>query len=242
MTELPTAPPIGFITFQSDDPAYKFTARLGDGVPNITNGFAGWVVQDRLRRRGLTEWKGNDPLTIDIPVLFDHFISGDGLTCEAEIRQLEKMAGLERGLGEPPIVHFNAAGAVPHDEHDASALDWVISGISFGAAELNKVGNRIRQACTISVMEYVEDDLLRDDSSAAKNRKRKATKSRGGKKAKGAAHKTHHVQTGETLSTIARDELGDASRWREIAVKNPKAGKPRRDPKSVTVGETLKMP
>jgi LysM repeat protein len=239
--ERPAAPPVGFVRFRSEDPFYEFVARLGDGSP-VPTFDTGWEREKRPKKKSLTNWTGSDGLELEFPILFDHFISGDGITCEAEIRQLEKMAGNEQDEDEPPIIAFNSNGVIPHDEHDAAQVDWVIAKLQWGDSDRNKTGNRIRQAVTVTLWEYVEDTQLNDDSAATKNRKKKGPKNKKGTKNRGARHKTHHVQPGETLSTIARDELGDASRWREIAKKNPKHGRPRRDPKSVTLGETLKMP
>jgi LysM repeat protein len=234
--EKPQAPPMGFIRFESQDPFYSVAVRLGDG--DIKPTFAtGWERQPRPQKKSITWWNGGDGFELSIPILFDHHISGDGITCEAEIRQLEAMAGQEKDVDEPPIIAFNSGGLVPHDEHDASHLDWIISSIDWGKAIRSKNGNRTRQEATVVLWEFVEDQELNDDSAAKKNKHRKKSK-----KSKGARHKTHHVQPGETLSTIARDELGNASRWRDIAKKNPKHGKARRDPKSVKPGETLKMP
>ena len=47
----------------------------------------------------------------------------------------------------------------------------------------------------------------------------------------------HVVQSGETLSGIARQKLGDAARWREIAALNPGM-----DPDKLKVGQRLVLP
>jgi hypothetical protein len=239
--ERPSAPPLGFVRFRSEDPFYMVTVRIGDGdiVPKFDTG---WEREKRPKKKSLTNWAGSDGLELEFPIMVDHFISNDGITCEAEIRQLEKMYGNEEDTEEPPIIAFNSAGLIPHDEHEASQVDWVIADLVWGKSDRNQYGNRVRQIGTITLWEYVVDSQLDDESSAGKNRKRKTSKDNRGNRRRGALHKTHHVQPGETLSTIARDELGDASRWREIAKKNPKHGRPRRDPKSVKPGETLKMP
>lgn len=244
-TERPSSPPLGWVRIVAGDkPPYKYdlTVRIGDGSPNPKHD-TGWEREKKPRDRSLTHWAGNDGLEIEFPILFDHFVSNDGVTCEAEIRQLEKMSGVERGLGEPPTIAFNSGGVIPHDEHDVSDVDWVIATVEWGDSMRNRSGNRVRQACTLTLWEYVTDTVLQDESSAAKNRKTKAKPTKG-KKKQGAKHEKHRVQLGETLSTIARDELGDAARWREIANKNKrkKTGRARRDPKDVTIGETLKMP
>jgi hypothetical protein len=234
--EKPPAPPIGFITFKSDDPDLVVTVRLGDG--DIKPDFdTGWTREKRPRKKALTWWSGTDGLNLDIPILVDHHVSGDGVTGERDCRILEKMEGQDLDGGEPPIIAFNSGGVVPHDEHDASHVDWVVSKIDWGPAIRNQYGNRTRQAATITLWNFEEDEQLNDDSASKVHKRR-----HGSTHSRGARHKTHHVQPGETLSTIARDELGDAKRWRDIAKKNPKHGRARRDPKQVTPGETLKMP
>ena len=45
------------------------------------------------------------------------------------------------------------------------------------------------------------------------------------------------VAPGETLTAIARNELGDASRWRDIVAANPGL-----DPSHIQAGQKLKMP
>jgi nucleoid-associated protein YgaU len=47
----------------------------------------------------------------------------------------------------------------------------------------------------------------------------------------------HVVQPGETLSGIAKQKLGDAARWREIATLNPRV-----DPDHLKVGQRLVLP
>lgn len=49
---------------------------------------------------------------------------------------------------------------------------------------------------------------------------------------------TYVVRKGDGLMSIARRELGDASRWREILKLNPEI----QDPDKIKVGQTLKLP
>jgi nucleoid-associated protein YgaU len=53
----------------------------------------------------------------------------------------------------------------------------------------------------------------------------------------GAGGRTYVVRAGDALTAIARRELGDASRWREIAALNPKV-----DPDRLLVGQSLALP
>jgi nucleoid-associated protein YgaU len=48
---------------------------------------------------------------------------------------------------------------------------------------------------------------------------------------------SHVVEPGETLIAIARNELGDASRWRDIVAVNPGL-----NPSEIKAGQRLKLP
>lgn len=226
----------GFVVFASWDPHYEVEVLLGDGAGNPTGGYGGWAKISRDRRRGLTEWQGNDPLEIDIPILFENWAVGTSL--EPDILQLEKMAGLgNEGGGEPPLMTFNSGGVISHDFHDAPKHDWVISNIVWGDAVKNDFGNRVRQIATVTVTQYISDDVL--SSSSAKKRKnskkgkiKKGTERSGGKKKSFTVEFNH-----QSLVTIAKKTLGDGNRWHEIAKLNSI-----RDPKATRKGQVLRIP
>lgn len=234
--KIPT-PPLGWVTFRSYAPTHRFTCRLGDGSPTITSGGGGWEVTKRPRRQSLVEWNGSDPMKIDIPILFDDFRSNQSV--EGDIISLEYMWGIGEDGGEPPLLAFNSGGVIPHDQHDAPTHDWVVDDVSWGDADRNEYGNRVRQAATVTVMLFVEDNVLSDQSAAQRRAATQAAKRQAGKtgKKRSAKHKTHTVRSGETLSSIAKEEYGDASRWHDIATKNGI-----RDPKSIKRNQVLKLP
>jgi hypothetical protein len=192
---------------------------------------------ERQRRRALTEWTGEGAYTMDIPILFDNWIVGESL--EADILALENMAGW--GIGqEPPLLAFNSAGVVPHDQHDAPTHDWVISDIAWGDADRNVHGNRVRQAATVTVMLYVEDDTLSDQSAAERRRAKKQNEKNKGRIPK---NKLYIVSAADIkhggLSYIAQKKLGDHRRWREIArIQVPRI----RDPKKLKVHQHIRLP
>lgn len=223
------SPPIGMITFESD--RLRVTCRLGEGFPNQTQGFGGWEETERWRRKSVTTWKGRQPWRISIPLLFDRLREGtQGVSVEPDIRLLERLAG--GGIeGTPPLIQFDSAGVVPHDKHDADHVIWVIDGLEFGAAVRNRYGNRVRAEVTVTVLEYVADEYLVHRAAANQRRDKRRSKRRGAK------NKRYRVRKGDTLSKIAKRELGNHQRWREIGRLNGI-----RDPKGVKVGQILRLP
>lgn len=220
---------VGQISFASND--ITVVADLGDGLPIQTQGFGGWQEIERPRRKSLTTWKGRQPWRITIPIIFDRLDQGDwGLSVETELRNLEKLAG--GGIqGEPPVLIVDSAGVVPHDFHDAPHVRWVLDGVEFGDTIRNPHGNRVRCELVVTVLEYVEDKHLAERSAANKARDKDRAKK------PGAKNKKYTVKKGDTLSKIARKQLGDAGRWREIGRLNNI-----RDPRNVHPGQVLRLP
>lgn len=233
---------LGYIAFESYDPHFACVALLGDGNPIPTDGYGGWQSVARIRRRGLTEWQGNNPLVIDIMIIFDGF--AEGKSQESAIRQLEKMAGLEQGMREPPLLTFDSGGLVPHDATDAAHNDWVISDIKWGDADRDHRGNRTRQAATVTVMQYIEEDALSMASPAQRRRRKQNLQKKKGRAQRGAKEKRYVVGNGETLESIAakphsQGGLGKSSRWHELKKLNPRF----RDAKRILdPGTILNMP
>jgi hypothetical protein len=235
------APSLGWIYIWSDSPAYSLTTLLGETSPTPTKGvqsYGGWQTIKRKRRRSLVEWLGVEPLTQDISIIMDGFANNTSV--EGMITQLERMAGRSRPGApdaEPPLIHFESLGVVPHDYHREPQTEWVIENLEWGDAERRGDGNRIRQAVTLTVAEYVEDDDLAGLTSAQRKKiaqaKRNAKK---GKGAKGAKEKRYVVKgSSETMETIAARELGKSSRWHEVKKLNPKL----RDPNRVIPAGTI---
>lgn len=204
--------PIGALSIWSDEIFVR--VGLGDGSPGQTQGFGGWEEKERERRKSLTTWKGRQPWRIPVAVLFDTLDDpGNGYLLERDIRNLEKLAG--GGIsGEPPIIRFDSGGLIPHDYTDAQQVRWVIDGIEFGDAIRNHNGNRIRQEITITFLEYVADETLKE--LAAKHRAPV-----GQKKCK-PRHKRYVTKQGDTLIKIAKVQYHDANCWKAIAKANPK--------------------
>lgn len=246
---MPAAPALGWIAIWSDDPAIELVARLGPDRPNVSAGYGGWDEVARPRRTTVTTWTGQPARRMSVGILIDNFVAGRSV--ETEIRRLERMA-LPRPGGQPPVVQVDAKGG--HLPYQGRA--WVIDGIEWGDASMNQNGNRVRQAATVTLLEYVADDLIRARTRQSPAQRRRAAKSRqtghGRKKnardkrrAVGPSRKnvrsrsrtTTAVYDGEDLASVAARELGDARRWRDIADLNGI-----RDPRAITTGQTLRLP
>lgn len=194
-------------------PQTEVRCYLGETAPKVIDGYGGWTVIARNRNRGLTEWTGNNPLAVEITFLMDDW-SGQK-SVEQDMRDLERMAGLDEGMREPPRVHWDANAM--HDNREAGQLLWIVEGLEWDTnMSRNSDGETVRASGTLTVRQYVGDVFII-----------------------AASQKTYKVVKGDTLMTIAKKKLGNASRWREIKNLNP--GKVR-DPKHLKTGITLKLP
>jgi len=243
------APPPGWVTVSADDPPLSVTARLAEDRPNIDSGYGGWDEVERPRRSPLTTYKSAPPLHLTLPMLIDEWV--EGTSVEDQIDQLERMGQPTSSADEPPQVRVSAiGGAVPHTDRT-----WVVADIAWGDALMNDDGDRVRQQVTMSLIEYVADVYLTELSAANRQRaKAAAPKKKPGAPAKRvvakkaarprwAKAKARSVVadddwgSGEDLLAIAARQLGDASRWPEIAALNGM-----RDPRSVRPGQVIRLP
>lgn len=242
-------PPVGYVTLASTDPPITVEARLWQDRPNVDSGFGGWDEIERPRRSPLTTFKGSPGLHLTLPLVLDHWT--DEASIEATIRDVERLGEATSSDGEPPQLRLSVTGgAIPYADRT-----WVVEGIDWGDAIMSAAGDRVRQAFTLSLLEYVTDVYLTERSAAARRRKKsaKSKKKRGAAKKrvvakrsgrrKGASARSAIAGSsadfgqGESLLSIAARELGDANRWPEIAALNGL-----RDPRAVAPGQELRLP
>jgi hypothetical protein len=214
---------------------------LGEEPPKVVQSYAVWEEITRPKRKSLTEWQGVKPLRVQVSLMIDYFNDhgpSPGIRCQKDMRNLELLAGAtQKGVKphKPPRVNW-WANAV-HDNDAASHLEWVVESLEWGDLTYNNVPNVVRATCTIVLLEWVEDQFIRQ-SGAKKNTNKKGGGGKGGKK-----NSTYRVTLKDTqrqgLKTIALKKLGDSKRWREIAkLQKP----PIRDPMAIRVNQILKMP
>lgn len=232
VADLPVEPGWAKLTV-ADDPKYTLLCELGDAPPTPTQGYGGWETVPRAARTGLTAWRGFEPLGIDLALLLDNHLEGKSV--ERSMQLLEALAG--RGEmrrpreDEPPHLIVDTAGVMPHDFHVDRDNRWVITDLDFDEESVirNDHGNWTRVAVTVSLLQYVADGGLAAQTAAVRRRihaRGKPTK------------RPYTARAGDTLVSIARRELGDPGRWREISDLNNI-----RDPRAkLKTGRKLRLP
>lgn len=193
----------------------------GQTPASVTGGYGGWTQVPRPRRKALTQWDGGTPYKVTFSVLFDGIFDGSG-SVEDDIAKLERLARSPAPGVAPPVVTVDAG--IPHaDTH------WVIDDLQWDPnPDYNAKGDRIRHECTIVLLEHVAGST----DGKAQGRARAATRPTSTQLAA-----TYTVRAGDTLQSIAASQLGDSSRWTEIAALNAI-----RDPRNLTVGQQLRLP
>lgn len=230
----------GQFSLQSFNPDLLFRAELGPDGANATDGFGGWGITGRPKLEGLTEWGGRNPLAIDIDWMIDNWDTMEPALVEDNIHVLERMAGVHDDT-EPPLLVVNGGGAIPFDYTSKPGLLWVVENLTFNKARTLRDSStrlRVRAGGTISLRKYTFDEALGEFTPAARARRRQKAKARAKARGRvGGGKKKHTVKQGETLGRISATFLGNPDRWREIAILNNL-----RDPRSLTVGQELRIP
>jgi hypothetical protein len=225
----PTA--VGWVSLQPEDIAdLAVLCELGDVAPDVTGGYGGWTVVDRQRDTAITSWQGFQPITVDLALWIDGFPTG--MVIDRLIDNLDALAGRGRKRlpGQPPTLIVDTAGVMRYDYTSIPELRWVITDLNWDSEEavVDDAGHRVRAACTVTIMQFVDAASLRNRALETRLAAQRKTQ---------AARKTHIAKDGETLITIARKELGDPGRWPELAKLNGI-----RDPLAVKRGAHIFLP
>lgn len=233
---------IGEFYIQSFDPAYYFTAELGDEAP-LPDGdsYGGWGVTAIPKRMGLTEWAGRPPMGIPLTFMIDRMNSGDGdagIYVAGQRDILEKIAATASRDEEPPVCIVDTGGVMPHDYVHASHVRWIIETIDWDKSlTVNSAtsGRPVRIGGTIHLRQYNHDDLLDAyEGPATKNRNKNKSKSK--PKGKTSSAQTYLVKEGDTLTSIAARALGSSTKWKQLADLNNI-----RNPRDLKINQVLKL-
>lgn len=201
-------------------------ALLAENGGHMTGGFGKWEQISVPRGIPFTQWVGRDLFAMDLELLLDNWAKHKSV--EPGIKALEEMAlrpGNWKGQYKtqtkpyptPPPIRL--VGAIPHPE-----FTWVINGIDWGDCLRHpKTGQRLRQAVTLHMLEYVEETEIANTLAPKKPAPRK-----------------YKVKKGDNLKKLAAHFLHKASRWKEIEKLNKGMRGWKLPPK--WVGKTIKIP
>lgn len=137
--------------------------KRGDGLPTITGGGSNYNTIQRPRRKSIVQWTGDDPYTMDVPIMIDGWATGTyGMThknMEADVARINQMR-FSPGDLVPPVQVF-IDGAVP-----VKGATWVITGIDWGTAAIwqadaKGAGHRLRQDAILHLLQYVQETDLK---------------------------------------------------------------------------------
>ena len=180
----------------------SLTVMLADSPPTISDGVSIWDTIARPKRDSFVKYTGRSPYQQTVNVMFDGW--RDNESQETRITKLVTMAS------KPHTVQLS--GHVLHKH-----LDWVITNVSWddqytiwkefitGSGKKKKTSLlRVRQAATITFLEYISDTIIKTPSAPHVVDP--------GKK----PIKKIKVPKGMMLKQIAQLEYGDPDKWRLI--------------------------
>lgn len=216
----------------SIDNTISFQANFGDGAAIVTEGYAGWSVTARPKDVGVVDWQGRNPMAIEIPFLLDYYTEAapgsgrdnPGADCENQVTNLEALCGIG-SHAQPSVCYVDGYGRIPHDYTIYNKNQWVIEQVTWDRGqEIRSAysGRRLKCGGTLTIRQYITaSDILHRISPT-----QRATPPR-----------TYKVKRGDNLTKIAAKFYGDANQWKKIADANKL-----RDPRSLKIGMTIKIP
>lgn len=186
-----------------------------------------WEIIPRPKRKSVTEYSGREPGTYALAAVLSY--ADIDRSIESLIIDMEvKLANPKPPRGEPPVVQIRGGGIPPLD----AITPWVLTSIDYDGEEIRLPdGPRTMAEFTMNFIEYVPSRLTIGTGST----KSVAAQASAASTTKAASNYT--VKSGDTLQTIAARVLGNQARWAEIGTLNGI-----RDPRNVTVGQTIRLP
>lgn len=190
---------------------------LDEDAPIMSDGGGGWTTTDRWGRKAITSWQGEQPYKLEISGLFVARFQGVN-DVEAFCDEIEMWYAARGDFNAPR--HVRVVGASPGTDKE-----WVITDLQWKPSVRLADGKRRIAPFDLVLMEFVDpDSVIRPTKRAAdaSNRKR-----------------LYVVKPGDTLTSIAKNKLGDAKRADDIRRENLPA---LRDARSLKPKMTILLP
>jgi len=152
---------------------------IGDDEPS--GGVGGWQTLPRPRRTTGVYWGGTPEVTWTLPLMLDGMEVRPGVDRVIEA-ELARVASWGRSIRPKRVTLPPPVLQVSGPLHFPSTTRWVLQDLAYGARERNSAGRRIRQELTLTLLEYIEPQLVK---SHAKKSRGKDSKDKDRDKGKG---------------------------------------------------------
>lgn len=173
---------------------FKMRLDIGDGPAKLKDGFGGYTAVDRPDDVALTEWTGQGPIRIDVPVRLDRYAEGQSV--EADFYRVLSLGRRRRNPSRRPRP-FRVTGPIPF-----SGERFVLESTPETSDEIRgPQGELQRIHMVLPLMEYVRSDQVEISR-------------------KGVGKNRYKVRKGDTLRSIAKKVYDDVAWARLIGREN----------------------
>lgn len=220
---------VGYITQVSPKASTRVNFQYDPESCDPSGGVGGWTEVPRPLTVAGTEFTGTPLLKLTIVLMLDGYASGASI--EPTIAQYYAWGTAPTGRTPPVLqLHYGVYDRLRWVIQDVQVANALRGGPNSGSAQ------RTQAQVTLTLLEYQGLTASRTAADSVRSQII-ATNTATGNGAKNPAVATYTVHPGDTLQKIAARQLGNASRWGEIAKLNGI-----KDPVHLKVGVRLKMP
>jgi LysM repeat protein len=201
----------------------EWVALQGETPIRPAEGYGGWEVIPASRNVGITQWTKSNPFRLTVPFMLDAYATPGG-NVERMISILEKMATADGPDRPPPALRLSGGNV----KSTYRAMVWVIDDIDWTDPTIHSSvdGHRRRQAGTLTLLQFVDDELLAEQSPADKQRKKSGT-------VKSHNTRARHGDTLEKIAARTHSKLADVRKLNPTII----------DPgKTIDPGTKVKVP
>lgn len=175
---------------------------------------ADWKVEAKKGSVEVPEYTGCKPMSMSVELFLDGMESSPSKVSDAITTLIESVrpASGSRDHPCPPLAVFTW--------QSGPTFACVVKSVNVSVTMFTAEGQPLRATCKLSLLEYTADAPRQNPTSGADR-----------------SVKAREVGLGDTLASIAHEELGNPGHWRAIAVTNGLE-----DPFSLVVGSELLIP